>query len=29
MLGKAELYHDYKKYDQAIETYNLALKKTI
>ena len=29
MLAKAELYHDHKKYPEAIETFNLALKKTI
>ena len=29
ILVKAELYNDEKQYDLAIETYNLALKKTI
>jgi tetratricopeptide (TPR) repeat protein len=29
LLAKAELYHDYQKLDEAITTYNLALKKTI
>ena len=29
LLAKAELYHDHKKYEEAIETFNLALKKTI
>jgi hypothetical protein len=28
-LAKAELYNDHKKYSEAIETYNLALKRTI
>jgi len=29
LLAKAELYHNHHKYDEAIETYNLSLKKTI
>lgn len=29
LLAKAELYHDNKRHPEAIETFNLALKKTI
>ena len=29
LLAKAELYNDHSKYPEAIETYNLALKRTI
>lgn len=29
LLAKAELYNDHSKYELAIETYNLALKRTI
>ena len=29
ILAKAELYNDHSKWNEAIETYNLALKKTI
>jgi 26S proteasome regulatory subunit N7 len=29
ILLKAELYHEYNKYDEAIEIYNQAFKKTI
>jgi hypothetical protein len=29
LLAKAELYQDYSKFTEAIDTFNLALKKTI
>lgn len=29
LLAKAQLYHDHNKLEEAIDTYNLALKKTI
>lgn len=29
LLAKAELYNEHRKYELAIETYNLALKRTI
>lgn len=29
LLAKADLYNSYKKWDEAIETFTLALKKTI
>lgn len=29
LLGKAELYFDHGRWEEAIETFNLALKKTI
>jgi 26S proteasome regulatory subunit N7 len=29
LLAKADLYHQHSKYEVAIETYNLALKRTI